>query len=90
MTHELLLVLLATRAEFASPKTCRKQLVGPMRRYLSHHDGKEMEAVPMPAPMPPKALALIGARREAAAELADFCARCGRCREEKILDFRAL
>jgi len=22
--------------------------------------------------------------------LADFCARCGRCREEKILDFRAL
>ncbi len=86
MTQELLLVLLATRAEFASPKTCRKQLVGPMRRYLSHHDGKEMEAVPMP----PKALALIGARREAAAELADFCARCGRCREEKILDFRAL
>lgn len=86
MTHELLLVLLATRAEFASPKACRKQLVGPMRRYLNRHDGKEMEAA---HPMPPKALVLIGARLEAAAELADFCARCGRCREEKILDFRA-
>ena len=35
--------------------------------------------------MPPKAIALVGARLEAAAELADFCARCGRCAEEKIL-----
>ena len=79
----MLFVLLATRAEFASPKTCRKQLVGPMRRYLSRHDGKEMER--LQPPMPPHAVALIGARLEAAADLADFCARCGRCAEEKVL-----
>jgi hypothetical protein len=80
-SRELLFVLLATRPEFASPKSCRRGLVGPMRRYLSGHDGKEMGA----APMPPKAIALVGARLEATAELADFCARCGRCAEEKIL-----
>ena len=79
-SHELLFVLLATRAEFASAKSCRKALVGPMRRYLSRHDGKELSR-----PMPPHALALIGGRLEAARDLADFCARCGRCAEEKIL-----
>jgi len=83
VSRELLFVLLATRAEFASPKTCRKQLVGPMRRYLSRHDGKEMERPR--SPMPPHAVALIGARLEAAADLADFCARCGHCAEEKVL-----
>ena len=77
----MLLVLLATRPEFASAKTCRKHLVGPMRRYLSRHDGKELGA----RPIPPRAAALIGKRLEAAAELADFCARCGRCAEEKVL-----
>ena len=85
MSRELLFVLLATRAEFASPKTCRKQLVGPMRRYLSRHDGKEMRRPQPPSAIPPQAAALIGARLEAAADLADFCARCGRCAEEKVL-----
>ncbi len=79
-SRELLFALLATRPEFASPNTCRKQLVGPMRRYLSRHDGKEL------APgLPPHAARLVGHRLEAAAELADFCARCGRCAEEKVL-----
>ena len=79
--RELLYVLLATRAEFASPRTCRKQLVGPMRRYLVRRDGKELAG----ASLPPHAAALIGERLEAARDLADFCARCGRCAEEKIL-----
>lgn len=74
-------MLLATRPEFASPKTCRKRLVGPMRRYLARHDGKELGAGAVPS----KAAALIGKRLEAAADLADFCARCGRCAEEKVL-----
>ena len=86
MTRELVFVLLATRPEFASPKTCRKQLVGPMRRYLVRHDGKELAGV---SGLPPHAAALvaslIGHRLEAAADLQEFCARCGRCGEEKIL-----
>ena len=80
-SRELLFVLLATRPEFASPKSCRKHLIGPMRRYLVRHDGKELAG----APLPPHAAALIGGRLEAARDLADFCARCGRCAEEKIL-----
>ena len=80
-SRELLFVLLATRPEFASPKTCRKQLIGPMRRYLVRHDGKELAGVSVP----PHAAALIGGRLEAARDLADFCARCGRCAEQKIL-----
>ena len=84
MSRELLFVLLATRPEFASPKTCRKQLIGPMRRYLVRHDGKELAGAQIPSG-PPHAAALIGGRLEAAADLADFCARCGRCAEEKIL-----
>lgn len=79
--RELLFVLLATRPEFASAKTCRRGLVGPMRRYLAGRDGKELAG----APLPPQAARLIGERLEAARDLADFCARCGRCREEKIL-----
>jgi len=82
--RELLFVLLATRAEFADAKACRKSLVGPMRRYLCRHDGKELSR-----PLPPHAALLIGGRLEAARDLADFCARCGRCREEKILKNRA-
>jgi hypothetical protein len=80
--RELLFVLLATRPEFESAKSCRKKLVGPMRRFLKRHDGKEMEALPG---LPPHAKALIGQRLAAASELAEFCARCGRCDEEKIL-----
>ena len=80
-SRELLFVLLATRPEFASPKTCRRGLVGPMRRYLVRRDGKELAG----ASLPPHAAALIGERLEAARDLADFCARCGRCAEEKIL-----
>ena len=79
--RELLFVMLATRAEFANAKACRKSLVGPMRRYLRRHDGKELSR----GPLPPHAALLIGGRLEAAADLADFCARCGRCQEEKIL-----
>lgn len=84
MSHELLYVLLATRPEFASAKTCRNQLVGPMRRYLARHDGKELGLLPVP----PQAASLIGKRLEAAQDLADFCARCGRCAEEKVLKLR--
>lgn len=80
-SRELLFVLLATRPEFASPKSCRRRLVGPMRRYLVRRDGKELAGVPVPS----HAAALIGERLEAARDLADFCARCGRCAEEKIL-----
>lgn len=80
-SHELLYALLATRPEFASPKTCRRALVGPMRRYLARHDGKELGA----HALPPRAAALMAGRLEAARDLADFCARCGRCAEAKIL-----
>lgn len=82
MSRELLFVLLATRPEFASPKTCRKQLIGAMRRYLVRHDGKELAGA---VGLPPQAAALVTHRLEAAADLQEFCARCGRCAEEKIL-----
>jgi hypothetical protein len=82
VSHELLFVLIATRPEFANPKTCRKQLIGPMRRYLVRHDGKDLAGAP---DLPPHAAALITQRLEAAADLQEFCARCGRCGEEKIL-----
>jgi len=76
-------VLIATRPEFQSAKSCRKKLVGPMRRYLVRHDGKELAS--LPGALPPHAAELIGQRLAAASELAEFCARCGRCEEEKIL-----
>ncbi|MEP6830027.1 MAG: hypothetical protein ABI963_06785 [Rhizomicrobium sp.] len=82
MSRELLFVLLATRAEFVDPKRCRKTLVGPMRRYLVRHDGKELAHRP---DLPPHAASLIAHRLEAASDLAEFCGRCGRCAEEKIL-----
>lgn len=85
MSRELLFVLFATRPEFASPRTCRKQLIGPMRRYLRRHDGKELVRELPGAALPPQAALLVGKRLEAAADLAEFCARCGRCSEEKIL-----
>jgi hypothetical protein len=80
--RELMFVLIATRPEFQSAKSCRRKLVGPMRRYLVRHDGKEIAALPS---LPPQAAELIGQRLAAASELAEFCARCGRCDEEKIL-----
>jgi hypothetical protein len=80
MSRELLFVLLATRAEFVDPKRCRKTLVGPMRRYLVRHDGKELAHR---TDLPPASL--IAHRLEAASDLAEFCGRCGRCAEEKIL-----
>ena len=82
MSRELLFVLLATRPEFANAKSCRKQLIGAMRRYLVRHDGKKLAGGPE---LPPRAAALIAHRLEAAADLQEFCARCGRCVEEKIL-----
>ena len=79
--RELMFVLIATRPEFKTARSCRRKLVGPMRRYLVRHDGKEMQAHPA---LPPHATELIGQRLAAASELAEFCARCGRCDEEKI------
>jgi hypothetical protein len=79
--RELMFVLIATRPEFQSARSCRKKLVGPMRRYLVRHDGKEIVALP---DLPPHAAELIGQRLAAASALAEFCARCGRCDEEKI------
>ena len=68
--------------KLAQAKSCRKKLVGPMRRFLVRHDGKELAAMPA---LPPHAARLIEQRIAAAAELAEFCARCGRCDEAKIL-----
>ena len=83
--RELLFVLIATRPEFKTARSCRRKLVGPMRRYLVRHDGKEIASLlPDPAALPPHAADLIGQRLAAASELAEFCARCGRCDEEKI------
>ena len=81
--RELLFVLIATRPEFESPKRCRKALVGPMRRFLARHDGKELSGRPG---LPAHAAALIGERLAAAEALAEFCARCGRCSDGKILE----
>jgi hypothetical protein len=80
--RELLFVLIATRPEFESAKKCRKSLVGPMRRFLNRHDGKELSA---DAGLPAHARALIGERLAAGEALAGFCTRCGRCPDDKIL-----
>jgi hypothetical protein len=80
---ELLFVLIATRPEFETAKSCRGKLVGPMRRYLLRHDGKELAAHPA---LPAHAAGLIARRLEAAQALAGFCHRCGRCEPEKILE----
>jgi hypothetical protein len=79
---ELVFALIATRPEFAHAKSCRKSLVGPMRRFLVRHDGKELAAM---SGLPPHAARLIEQRIAAGAVLADFCARCGRCDEARIL-----
>lgn len=54
-----------------------------MRRFLVRHDGKDVSAHPA---LPAQARALIGQRLAAAEALADFCARCGRCPEDRILE----
>jgi hypothetical protein len=74
--RELIFAYLATRAEYAKPKSCRNRLVGPMRAYLWRHGGALDGQWPG---APPHALALIAERADAGAMLADFCARCGRC-----------
>ena len=78
--RELLFAYLATRPEFAKPRSCRAKLVGPMREFLWRHGGAQNRVVTQFWPdAPPRALALIAERADASAMLADFCARCGRC-----------
>ena len=78
---ELIFAFLATRAEHAKAHTCRKKLVGPMRRYLKRYDGAAVQTHPA---LPPHAAALIADRTLAARDLAQFCHRCGRCDDAKI------
>jgi hypothetical protein len=78
--RELIFAYLATRAEYAKPKSCRRKLVGPMRAYLWRHGGAlDGQCQDILKHAPPHALALIAERADAGAMLADFCARCGRC-----------
>ena len=78
--RELFFAYLATRPEYARPKSCRKSLVGPMRSYLWRHGAAQNGQWPdLWAHAPPHALALLAERVEASGALADFCARCGRC-----------
>ena len=78
--RELFFAYLATRPEFAKPKSCRKSLVGPMRSYLWRHGPAQSGLRPdMWIGAPSHALALLAERVEASELLADFCARCGRC-----------
>ena len=74
--RELFFAYLATRPEYAKPKSCRRKLVGPMRSYLWRHGGAQDGLWP---DAPPHALTLIAERTGASQMLADFCARCGRC-----------
>lgn len=74
--RELFFAYLATRPEYAKPKSCRRKLVGPMRAYLWRHGGAQDGQWP---DAPPHALALIADRAEVSVMLADFCAGCGRC-----------
>jgi len=74
--RELFFAYLATRPEYAKPKSCRRKLVGPMRAYLWRHGGAQDGQWP---DAPPHALALIADRAEVSVMLADFCARCRRC-----------
>jgi hypothetical protein len=86
MMRELVFAYFASRPEFSDAGQCRDQLIGPMRRYLARHGGEgfsNWDGLPADAAM--KAMALIGERKEAAQSLADFCRRCGRCPESRIL-----
>lgn len=81
--RELLFALIETRPEFQDAKRCRRRLVGAMRRHLARHGGGQLLDWP---DLPVRALTLIRERMAAADELADFCARCGRCETEKIFE----
>jgi hypothetical protein len=84
--RELVFAYFASRPEFSDAARCRKSLIGPMRRYLARHDGAaftDWDGIPPEAAA--SAQALIAERKEAAGYLADFCRRCGRCPESRIL-----
>ena len=84
--RELIFAYFASRPEFEDPGRCRTTLIGPMRRYLARHDGQgfsDWEGLPDAAAA--RARLLIAERAEAAESLADFCRRCGRCPENRIL-----
>jgi len=84
--RELVFAYLSTRREFRDADRCRKSLVGAMRRFLAAHDGRGFSAWEgLPPDAAQRAQALIAERQEAAALLADFCRRCGRCPEHRIL-----
>jgi len=88
--REMFFAYLATRPEYAKPKSCRRKLVGPMRAYLWRHGGSQTDMWPeFWTGAPPHALALIAERAEASVMLADFCARCGRCDWSKELGVMA-
>lgn len=76
---ELVFAFLATRPDFAHARTCRRKLVGAMRRYLRKYSGEGLEG-----PLPPHATALIADRATASRMLAEICRRCGRCDDTKI------
>ena len=84
--RELVFAYLASRPEFADARTCRKSLVGPMRRYLARHDGRGFEDwEALPPEVVGAAAGLMAERREAGEYLAYVCRRCGRCPEIRIL-----
>ena len=85
--RELVFAYFASRPEFGDAAHCRQSLIGPMRRYLARHGGEDFadwDEIPQEAAT--RAALLIAERREAAETLADFCRRCGRCPENRILD----
>jgi len=75
--RELIFVFLTTRPQFRNPDSCKKFLVGPMREVLNAQGSALKDVWP---DAPARAMALIEARSEADRMLADFCARCGRCK----------
>ena len=84
--REIVFAYLASRPEFRDPGSCRESLVGPMRRYLAAHDGQDFADWDGLAPhIAAKAQMLIAERAAASESLADFCRRCGRCPEHRIL-----
>jgi hypothetical protein len=84
--RELVFAYFASRPEFGDAASCRKSLIGPMRRYLARHDGAGFSAWEGLAPEAAmRARMLIAERGEAAELLAGFCRRCGRCPETRIL-----
>jgi len=80
--RELVFAYFASRPEFGDAAQCRKSLIGPMRRYLARHDGAGFAHL---EEIPPQAALLIAERGQAAESLGDFCRRCGRCPENRIL-----